>query len=218
MQCGLRKPIQGILILKLQQYLDYPPKGFRQLKNHCTLGWSLRGRPYRYVMPSQHILSASFEGWNFGSNKKEGRRTHAKHPHGWEPPQKNGAVQKKNHGVWNEGSVVHLGKINGWKLRIHFWKKVQTSSRPIIFRFKLLPSRERSHIPQKWHVEDDFPFPFRRDMLIPWRVIFRGFEKNSTGKCRESVKKLQVSCGNKLWLYLKAWRPSSFLWMSLPST
>ena len=25
--------------------------------------------------------------------------------------------------------------------------------------------------PQKWHFEDDFPFPVWWDMLIPWRVI-----------------------------------------------
>ena len=43
-----------------------------------------------------------------------------------------------------------------------------------------LPSRERSHIPPKWHFEDDFPnFP-RWDMLIPWRVPIFSRRPNST--------------------------------------
>ena len=66
-------------------------------------------------------------------------------------------------------------------------------------------------------LEDEISCPFWEFGLFSeafaasWGVV------NGLKRVAKLYKK-QVICGNKPWLYLKAWRPSSFLWMSLPST
>ena len=109
------------------------PQGFQTIEESLhTFSWSLRGRPYRYVIPSQHIFF-SINGL-FDKTKKEGEEP-MQSTHTAGNPHKKMVPRKKNHGVWNEGSVVHLGKINGWKLRVYRdpWKKLQTSEPDLSF-------------------------------------------------------------------------------------
>ena len=208
----IKKAYPRNLDIKATTISGLSPKGFRQLKNHCTLGWSLRGRPYRHVIPSQHIFSASFQGWTFWLNKKEGRRTHAKHP------QKNGAAQKNITEFETKEVLYTLGRLTAgsWEYisgkrfkhlnQTHHFQVFQL----LIFRGVKLYRKKVEFVNSRWVVgtsfggtwkHDDLPAFFGCHYLQPRDHILCQFDTKIYGTASASTDAGAVDILNKNMFY-----------------